>query len=168
MQILDKIAAKITFGCRCNRPKVCDDSGLKLLREMTKQLEKHEIEICNLENTYRQHVIRKNEMVMLARPDGKIAYLSDNCIDILGYDPKELVGTTSIYKVVHPDDLAEIRKVFHNALSGRSGINLRYKIITKQGETKEIIHSWTPVYVNKRLHLIASIVYEARYIVSNN
>jgi PAS domain S-box-containing protein len=135
------------------------DKDLKRLRRLTNNLikyEKQEIERCNLENIYRKQVSTRNEVVMLTYPDGKIAYLSKNCADLLGYEPKDLIDKTPW--IVHKNDSVRIRKYFNAALNGEPGLNVQYRIVTQQGKTMPIVHSWTPVYVGGKIQLIASLV----------
>jgi len=141
--------------------KDCQDLGtgngrLKELRKLTEQLSDNSREINRLETEYRNMVENATDVIMLTRPDGSIAYISKNCIDLLGYEYSELVNT--IPCIIHPDDNFRIREHFNQALSGKSGTEIKYKIVTKTGETKEISHSWVPIFVNSKLYLVTSVL----------
>jgi PAS domain S-box-containing protein len=108
------------------------------------------------EEKYRHIVENTTNLIMVTKPDGIISYLSPSSKDVIGYPPKELVGTNPI--IYHPDDAEKVQLNFSRALRGKKGCNFQYRVITKNGETKWISHSWSPVFTNKELQSVVSII----------
>lgn len=72
------------------------------------------------------------DMITEVASDGKINYISQSSINLLGYSPEEMAGT-SIFDLVHPEDLALVRHNFDEAI--RSGVSMRldYRCCHKNG-----------------------------------
>ncbi|HDO19693.1 MAG TPA: PAS domain S-box protein, partial [Thermoplasmatales archaeon] len=71
------------------------------------------------EERYRIIVENTNDVIMLTTPEGIISYMSPSCKNIFGYVPGELKGKE--FELVYPDDVIEVKKLYHQALSGVSG-----------------------------------------------
>jgi len=108
------------------------------------------------EERYRRILENTNDVVMLTGPDGKISYLSPACIDILGYEAKELVGKEPW--IVHPDDLKKVKDAFGKSLKGDVGTNFEYRILTKDGKTRWVSHSWAPIMKDGNLQQVVSVL----------
>ena len=108
------------------------------------------------EEKYRRIVENTTNVIMVTQPDGIISYLSPSCKRVLGYLPEELVGKNPA--IFHPDDTKKVQQTLSKALKGEKGSNFEYRIITKQGKIKWILHSWSPILVKKKLHLIVSVI----------
>jgi PAS domain S-box-containing protein len=109
------------------------------------------------EARFERMVSNIKDMVMLTQVDGKILYLSPSCKDILGYEPSELVGTTSW--AIHPDDSIRVQKIFKAALTTEmSGNEEEYKIVTKQGDTRWVNHSFSQITENGKIRQIVSVI----------
>jgi PAS domain S-box-containing protein len=93
---------------------------------------------------------------MVTQPDGILSYLSPACRDVLGHDPDELIGTNPM--IFHPEDATRVQQALARALNGIKGSNFQYRIITNDGKTKWISHSWTPIQKNGKLHSIVSVI----------
>jgi PAS domain S-box-containing protein len=109
------------------------------------------------EQKYRGIVENTQDVIMLTRSDGIITYLSPAARQVLGYEPEELVGRQPW--IIHPDDLDRMRCVYEEALCGRarSGTNVEYRIVTKNGQVKWVSHSWS-VIPGEPEHTIVSVV----------
>lgn len=105
---------------------------------------------------YKSIVEHMWDVVMLTQPDGRIYYLSPACKTVLGHDQEDLVGRQPW--IVHQDDLAKVKELHYRALKGEPGSNVEYRIKTKTGETKWVLHSWSPLFVEEKLKLIVSIL----------
>ena len=108
------------------------------------------------EEKYRRIIENTNDVVMLTQPDGRISYLSPACRNVLGYDAKELIGKEPW--IVHPDDLKKVKEAFGKSLDGSVGTNFEYRILTKDGKTKWISHSWAPIMKEGNLQLVVSVI----------
>jgi len=118
-----------------------------------KQMEE---ELQKSEEKYRKIVENTTNVIMATQPDGIISYLSPSCKEILGYSPDELIGTNPI--IFHPNDVKKVKQVLSKALKGEKGSGFEYRILTKQGEIKWISHSWAPIFLNKKLQSIVSVI----------
>jgi len=108
------------------------------------------------EETYRSIIENTLDVIMLTQPDGIISYMSPACKEVLGYEPKDLVGKEPW--IINPDDLERVKEVHYQALKGESGSNFEYRINTKTGETKWISHSWSPIFTDDKLRFIVSVL----------
>ena len=67
-----------------------------------------------------------------------IKYVSDNVVEILGYDPHQLLSEKFSYsQLVHPDDLARIQKEVSESIANREpSLQSSYRLITKSGTVR--------------------------------
>jgi PAS domain S-box-containing protein len=82
--------------------------------------------------------------------------MSPSCFSVLGYDPEDLVGKRPA--IFHPDDLEKVNKTLSSALNGAKGSDFEYRVITKNGETRWVSHSWSSILENGQVKLIVSVV----------
>ncbi|MCX5685867.1 MAG: PAS domain S-box protein [Candidatus Omnitrophica bacterium] len=108
------------------------------------------------EERYRRIIENTNDVIMLTKPDGIISYLSPACKSVLGYDSEDLMGREPW--IVHKDDAKKAKKAFSEFLKGGSGANFEYRIMTKDGQTRWVSHSWSPIKTGEKLNLIVSVV----------
>lgn len=107
------------------------------------------------EQKYRGIVENSHDLITLVQPDGAVSYASPACRHILGYEPEELLEKGS--DVVHPDDRQRVRQAYERARGGEPGTNLEFRVITKSGETRWVLHSWSPVFSGGELQTIVSV-----------
>jgi PAS domain S-box-containing protein len=108
------------------------------------------------EEKYRGIVENTTNLIMMTQPDGTISYLSPSCKKVLGYPSKDLLGKN--LTIIHPDDAKKVQQTLYKSLKGEKGSGLEYRIITKQGKTKWISHSWSPIFINKKIQSVVSII----------
>lgn len=108
------------------------------------------------EEKFRGIVENSSDVIMLTRPDGTISYLSPAIFELTNYTPEELYGDSS--KIFHPDDAQRIYATLGRALQGERGSDYQYRVVTKNGETRWVSHSWSPIMENGKIKLIVSIV----------
>ena len=108
------------------------------------------------EERFKQMVTNSKDLIMLTGVDGAILYLSPSCRDILGYEPEELVG--KVPWIIHSDDLERVHKIFQSALTTQVSGNVEYRVVTKQGETKWVNHSYSQIVENGKIKQIVSTV----------
>jgi PAS domain S-box-containing protein len=129
---------------------------ISALIDITDQ-KKMEDSIRESEKRYRSIVETTQDVIMLTGPDGRVSYVSPACVRVLEYNPDELVG--KIPEIFYPDDIEKVHNALSSAMQGVSGSNLEYRILTKNGKTKWVSHSWSPILTeNHELKCIASIV----------
>jgi PAS domain S-box-containing protein len=129
---------------------------LGITRDITvrKQME---LSLKESEEKYRSIVENTQDVIMLTAPDGRVSYMSPACVRVLEYNPDELVG--KIPEIFYPDDVEKVHNALSSAMQGVSGSNFQYRILTKNGKTKWVSHSWSPILTeNHELKCIASIV----------
>jgi len=80
----------------------------------------------------RRIVDRLTDMVSTHAPDGTYRFVSAAARDLLGYEPKELVGT-SPYELFHPDDVPKVSGVHRSVLAGAPAAVV-YRLRRKTGE----------------------------------
>lgn len=133
------------------------DVGLivSVIRDITERV-KSQAALRESEERYKGIVEHSNDLIMLCRPDGVWTYASPACRDILGYEPEEVVGTMPALSL--PEDDVWLKPFFIEAMRGKGGSNLQYRMVTKSGEIKWISHSWSPVYSGKRLQSLINII----------
>jgi PAS domain S-box-containing protein len=66
------------------------------------------------ERRFRSLVQNSSDLVTIVAPDGIIQYASDSAERIVGYSPRELVGT-SLLEYLSQDDVAAVRSLLQNA-----------------------------------------------------
>lgn len=128
------------------------------LRQATAEIcrrQRTEEQLRQSESRYRGIVENTHDVIMLTRSDGIITYMSPSTREVLGYQPEELVGRQPW--IIHPEDLERMRQVHCQALEGRPGSNVEYRVFTKDGRVKWVSHSWS--FFSSQPHdLIVSVV----------
>jgi PAS domain S-box-containing protein len=72
------------------------------------------------------------DMISAHAPDGTYRYVSAAAIELLGYEPSEMVGTWA-YDYFHPDDVAKVSAVHRSALEG-APVTVMYRLRRKRGD----------------------------------
>lgn len=72
------------------------------------------------------------DMITEVDSSGEIGYISSSSMNILGYAPEEMLGT-SILDLVHPDDLELVKEKFGAAINSRVSMRLDYRYRHKDG-----------------------------------
>lgn len=126
-----------------------------ILREVTERKKAAEA-LVESEEKFRKIVESSNELVMLTSPDGTISYLSPACFRVLGWRPQDLIGRRA--SVAHPEDRPVAKGALSQAIRGKSGSDVQYRIITRDGSTKWVSHSWSPMMLHGKVRMIASVV----------
>ncbi len=86
--------------------------------------------------------------------NGSYEYVSPSCKEVLGYDPDEFVHNgLLIENIVHEDYLEQFRQDRARAYAGESGVDLEYRMNTKDGDTRYMLMSWSPVRTRKGKHI---------------
>lgn len=72
------------------------------------------------------------ELIMEASTDGKFIYVNDKHEEILGFKANELIGA-NIFKYIHPDDVAEVIRVFSRGMGTLSSEYVRFRYRNNKG-----------------------------------
>jgi PAS domain S-box-containing protein len=131
-------------------------SGLAQAIRSTVDREKAEQALRTSEEKFRNIVENSQDVIMLTRPDGVIAYLSPACSRVLEYEPAELVDR--LPWIFHPDDLEKVKAANSEAMKGGKGSDFECRVITKTGKIRWISHSSSPIIANGKVKLILSVV----------
>ena len=131
-------------------------SGITSYFYLTDQLKTTERALHESEERYKRIVENTSDVIMLTQSNGVISYMSPACENILGYAPEELVG--KVPNIFHPDDVKKVNETLSQAVNGNGGSDLEYRIKTKDGETKWVSHSWSPMLKDRKLQIIVSSV----------
>jgi len=79
-------------------------------------------------------------------PDLTFTFVSEGCLELIGYSPEELIGNRDIrfFDIIHPDDAKELEELYTDGLKLNTSIETTFRIIAKDGSEKWI---WERSYV---------------------
>jgi two-component system sensor histidine kinase UhpB len=102
-------------------------------KENERKIKLAAIRLAQSEKYFRVLIEKSEDMITIASPNGKIVYSSPAIENILNYTPDEF-KKISLYDIVHPDDLYDLKKDIRNILSvtGRSFYR-QQRILHKNG-----------------------------------
>ncbi len=126
-----------------------------ILRDVTEQRKANE-KLKESEETFRSVVETSHELVMLTNIYGIVTYLSPACKKVIGWRPQSIIGTRP--SIVHPEDAAKVRLNISQAIKGKSGANMEYRVITENKKIRWVSHSWSPIALPGKLKMVASLV----------
>ncbi|OCF41559.1 hypothetical protein I317_04667 [Kwoniella heveanensis CBS 569] len=93
--------------------------------------------------------------------EAKIAYVSESMLDILGYEPSDLLGK-SCYLIFHPEEIQMLRQIHYQALTDDKTACVAYfRVLHREGYYVECCCSYSTVY-NMSLALYTRAVDGAR------
>lgn len=87
------------------------------------------------ESELRFHLLAENATDVISRhtPDGTYLYASPASKSSMGYNPDDLIGK-NIYKLIHHDDQAKIKKAFTRRRENMNNKPIVYRLKKKEGE----------------------------------
>jgi len=88
------------------------------------------------ESEARYRLLAENmcDLVCLHETDGRYVYVSPSSLELLGFSPDELIGT-SLYDYMHEEEIACVRDDTHaRLLKGETDITVTYRMRRKSGE----------------------------------
>src|SRR5439155_16838520 len=95
------------------------------------------------QDRYRAFVVPANEWLWELDRNGIIMWSSPNVLDVLGYQPEEIVGMDS-WSFVHPDDRSELLSALPEYVRARRGWSFVYRVRHKSGEYRWLRNNATP------------------------
>jgi PAS domain S-box-containing protein len=88
-----------------------------------------------------------NDWIYLINPDGKFQYVSPSSERMTGYSAGEFMNNPQLFQnIIHPDDKEQVLSHHETARKKNKTSHLEFRIITKEGELRWILHSCLPVY----------------------
>lgn len=112
-------------------------------KQAEREMLKAERALRNSEEQYRLIAENTKDLICVLDLQGNYLYASPSFLDILGYEPRQLVGTNS-FLMIHPDDREEVMRRFLESpyvREGRSG-ELRYRHAKGDWRTLETVANW--------------------------
>jgi len=85
------------------------------------------------EDMFRLISENSRDIICLHDSERRYVYISPACKEILGYEPKELIGTNP-WELVHPQDLESLQQVGQEKAEKGEPVLLSYRIRKKSGE----------------------------------
>lgn len=84
--------------------------------------------------------------------DWTMEYMSEGCLELTGYHPKEFIGNRCISygKITHEEDNLRAWEVIQTAIKLESKYQLEYRITTKDGQEKWIWEQGAAIYSAKK------------------
>jgi len=82
--------------------------------------------------------------------DWTMVYVTDDCYDLTGYKPVELIGnwTISYNQLIHPDDRDYVWKEVETAVAQKEKFRMKYRLITAEGKEKQVWEIGMGIYDN--------------------
>ncbi len=103
-----------------------------IARDITKQHNAEE-KLRQSEERFRTLIEKSTDAIQLISAEGKVMYTSDSIIQILGYTPEEILGSTG-EPYLHPDDAQRFYQVFSKLLEKPGNqVTLEYRVKHKNG-----------------------------------
>jgi PAS domain S-box-containing protein len=113
----------------------------------TRELMQANAALQESEEKYRLIAENSNDWIYLIDPDGKLQYVSPSSERVTGYSAVEFMQNPQLFmSIIHPDDQESVRSHQESERKETKSGHLEYRIITKQGERRWIMHSCLPVY----------------------
>ncbi|MBR9975969.1 MAG: PAS domain-containing protein [Bacteroidetes bacterium] len=86
--------------------------------------------------------------------NGRFEYVSPSVTAVLGFEPRDFIeGGLLLEKLVHEDMLERFRADRTRALAGESGTDQEYRLHTKDGDTRYVLMTWSPVLTRNGKHI---------------
>lgn len=96
------------------------------------------------EQRYRLLAENASEVVFQGNNDGVLVWISPQTTEVVGWTPEELIGRP-IAQLVHPDDIAELRRAQALLLAARPA-NLRLRLQTRDGDYRWLAVAVKPLF----------------------
>lgn len=120
-------------------------SFLFILLDVTEQ-RKAENKLIESEKKIRDILSSTTDIAWEVNEKGQIIYISGKVKEILGYEPKELMGKTPYY-VMSAKEKTRTKKVFHEALLKKVNItDFECEVLAKTGEVRVFLTNGIPVF----------------------
>lgn len=122
----------------------------QLLKDIEK-LQRENLALKQNENKFNAIANYTSNVEEWYSPDGELLWISPSVFDILGYTPQECYDLSTDYfsTIIHPDHFERCSKLLDEVISEKkSGKNLEYQVIKKDGSSCWVSTTWRPIYLN--------------------
>lgn len=99
---------------------------------------KAEEKLYESEEMYRTFVENSNLAIFKVTLDGKINYVNDYFVKILGYESEEQILHTSAFDHIHPDSVETVQKAWQKKVNEEEIHAQKIRVIKKNGDLLEI------------------------------
>ena len=97
--------------------------------------------------------------VVIYEAEGKIITVNPAVTELLGYSAEELAGRPP--EIFHPEDIGKVKAALALTAAERKRIEVVARVVTKSGETRDFVHSLTPVVRNDEVRSIVGVIRDA-------
>lgn len=91
------------------------------------------------EKTLKNAVETANIIIICFRYDGIILEFNVNASKILGYDPKRIVNTVSVYDLLSPKEQQKLKRILDEHKKGLTKKNFELSMVTENGKTEYVL-----------------------------
>lgn len=113
---------------------------------LARQAENNKAALAESEARFRALVETTSDWVWETDAQGRFTYCSPLCETIYGYQPQELAGQPIFDLLMHPEEIAEIRRLFKQCVEAMHGFqSIERRSMTKDGRIIHIEFSGMPV-----------------------
>jgi PAS domain S-box-containing protein len=99
------------------------------------------------EEKYRLIADNSNDWIYLINPYGKFQYVSPSSERMTGYPCGDFMHNPQLFlNIIHPDDKEKVTSHHETVRKDTKTSHLEFRIITKEGEHRWIMHSCLPVF----------------------
>ncbi len=135
--LLELISAKgrRVIGEIRESPIVENGKTVAVVGTFTDITERKKVEKALMESEERFRILAENSTDMISRhtPEGIFLYVSPSCHTLLGYNPDEMIGT-STYDYVHPEDIHKVSLSHITILETPVIYTVTYRFLRRNGE----------------------------------
>ncbi|GAB2779384.1 PAS domain S-box protein [Salinimicrobium soli] len=104
-------------------------------REALQKVRKREEDLKRSEQKFRALVQEGSDLIAILDTEGYYSFVSENYDNILGFDPKELIGKNSFH-FIHPEDWARVKEQFNKLQTQKQVKIAPFRFRNKKGEWK--------------------------------
>jgi PAS domain S-box-containing protein len=132
----EKIVLLIGVG---NKPSDYDDADIRqltmLMNSMWGMINRKKTEEALRESEKRYRLVTDNTKDIITKfgTDGLITFISPACINLLGYQPEELISVR-VFSLFHPDDIPYLREYEKLLLGSEASHLIKHRLRTKNGD----------------------------------
>ncbi len=141
------------FDIEVNGEFIRDENGqpvqmIYVTRDITDRKNAERL-LARTEERFKAMIENLNDVVYEISIDGTVTYVSPSIERFVGYKPEELVGR-NFFSYMHEDDRALIREKLEDIVNKDHDF-LEYRYYAKNGKTKWVRSSTTPIYEDGKL-----------------